>query len=295
MYASKGKYLVITAVLALISIFVVACGGGTSEGSATSGNLTIAGSSALLPLVQEAATQYQTAHPDVTIAVSAGGSGAGRSQVCAGDINIGNSDVPISEEEKQELNCQDAVMTSIAQQAFVMAANPTGPAAVNDLTKQQLQDIFSCKITNWSEVGGDDQAIVVVNRTQGSGTRATMANYLYGGDDAQFCVGASEESNNETAYQTTAQTPGAITYLGLAYGEQAGIVVFGIDGIEPPLEGLTGDNNWPITGPGYSITKGEPTGLAAAFLDFVTSNEFQNQSVLVDLGYLPIPADQRSN
>src|SRR6185295_5544908 len=88
-----------------------------------SGQLTLAGSSALLPLLQEAANLFQAKHSGVQITVTAGGSGAGRTQVCEGKIDIGNSDVPLSADEKTKLNCADAVETPVAIQAFAPVAS----------------------------------------------------------------------------------------------------------------------------------------------------------------------------
>src|SRR5262249_34208859 len=188
-----------------------------ASGSAASGKLTVAGSSALLPLMQEAANQFQAKNPDVQITVTAGGSGAGRTQVCEGKIDIGNSDVPLSADEKTKLNCADAVETPVAVQAFAPVANKQGPGSITNLTKQQLIDIFSGKVTNWKDVGGDDQAVVLVNRAKGSGTRSQMGKFLFSGDDTKFATGASEEDNSETVKQTVSQTPGAVSYLSFAY------------------------------------------------------------------------------
>jgi phosphate transport system substrate-binding protein len=240
----------------------------------------------MLPLIQQAATNFQKANKGVSIALSAGGSGAGRSGVCKGDLNIGDSDVPLSDKEKSDLNCQSAVETNVAHQAFVVSANPQGPGKVTNLSKAQIQDIFSGKTTNWKDLGGDDQKIVVVNRTKGSGTRATMAKYLYGGDDTKFVTGASEEANNETAYQTTKQTPGAVTYLGLSYGEQSDIITFSIDNVKPTTATVK-DGTWPITGPALMITKGAPEGVAKSFIDYVTG-PFQADPAFNTLGFVPV-------
>ena len=257
------------------------------SGGSSSGQLTIAGSSALLPLIQEAANEFQKMHPEVQITVTAGGSGAGRSQVCGGQVDIGNSDVPLSADEKTKLDCPDAVETAVAIQAFAPVANKQGPGSVTSLTKEQLVGIFTGQITNWQEVGGDDQEIVLINRAKGSGTRANMAKFLFGGDDSQFAVGASEEDNNETVLQTVSQTPGAVSYLGFAYLSNPEIIAFGIDGVAPTKENIQA-GRWPIGGPGYSITKQQPTELEQAFLDYVIGSEFQNSAVFDKLGFVSV-------
>ena len=289
--------------LLLVGGLLAACGSATSTqaqapakaeqpteaaaGSGLSGKLTIAGSSALLPLIQEAANEFQAANPNVQITVTAGGSGAGRSQVCGGQINIGNSDVPLSKDEQAKLNCADAVQTPVAIQAFAPVANKQGPGSVTSLTKDQLIGIFTGKITNWKDVGGDNQEIVLINRAKGSGTRANMAKFLFGGDDTQFAAGASEEDNNETVLQTVSQTPGAISYLGFAYLNNPDIIAFAIDGVAPTKENIQA-GKWPIGGPGYAITKGQPSELAKAFLDYVTSAQFQNSAAFGKLGFVPV-------
>ncbi len=255
--------------------------------SALSGKLTAAGSSALLPLMQRAATQFQLVNKDVQISVTAGGSGAGRSQVCKGQVDIGNSDVRLSDKEKTDLNCGDAVETAVAVQAFGPVANKQGPGSVTSLTKAQLQDIFAGKVTNWKDVGGADQEIVVVNRAKGSGTRKNMANFLFGGDDAKFVTGASEEDNSETVLQTVSQTPGAVSYLGFAYLGKSEIVAFAIDNIKPTREDIQ-NGSWPIQAPGYSITRGQASPLAKAFLDYVLSPAFQNSPEFAQLGFVPV-------
>ena len=238
-------------------------------------------------MMQLAATNFQQVNKDVQISVTAGGSGAGRSQVCQGQVDIGNSDVPLSDQEKTDLNCADAVETAVAIQAFGPVANKQGPGSVTSLTKEQLQGIFSGQTTNWKDVGGDDQAIVLINRAKGSGTRKNMANFLFEGDDTQFATGASEEDNNETVLQTVSQTPGAVSYLGFAYLSNPDIIAFAIDGVAPNREDIQ-NGQWPVAAPGYSITKGEPTELEKAFLDYVTSADFQNSNEFAQLGFVPV-------
>lgn len=258
-----------------------------STGGELSGKLTLAGSSALLPLIQAAADQFQTKHSGVQITVTAGGSGKGRSQVCQGQIDIGNSDVPLSDKEKTELSCGDAVETAVAIQAFAPVANKQGPGKVTSLTKDQLVGIFSGQITNWKDVGGDDQEIVLINRLKGSGTRSQMGKFLFAGDDTKFATGASEEDNSQTVLTTVGQTPGAISYLSFSYLNKPEIVALSVDGVAPTKADIQ-NGSWKIGGPGYAITKGQPSALAKAFLDFVTSDEFQKSEVFDKAGVVPV-------
>jgi phosphate transport system substrate-binding protein len=267
-----------------------AAGTPASSGS-VSGKLTIAGSSALQPLVDQAAKNFQTMNKNVQITVSAGGSGAGRTGVCQGSLDIGMSDVPLTDAEKSSLNCSTAVQTAVAIQAFATAANPKGPGSLKGLTKEQMQGIFSGTVKNWSEVGGDNQQIVLINRLKGSGTRQNMANYLYDGDDTKFATGASEEDNSQTVVNTVGQTPGAVSYLGLAFLENAKLVTLGItqpDGtvLEPTTDNVAA-GKWPIGGPGLAITKGQPSEVAAAFITYMISPQFEGDPIWANLGFVP--------
>ena len=257
-----------------------------TSGGAMSGKLTIAGSSALLPLVQEAANQYQAKNPGAQITVTAGGSGAGRTQVCQGKIDIGDSDVKLSDKEKTDLSCSGAVETPVAIQAFAPVANKEGLGSVTSLSKDQLISIFAGKVTNWKDVGGADQEIVLINRAKGSGTRSQMGKFLFGGDDTMFATGASEEDNSETVKTTVAQTPGAISYLGFAYVSDPSLVALGVDGTMPTKENIQA-GKWPIGGPGYMITKAAPDGLAKDFLAFVTG-DFQKDPAFDKLGFVAV-------
>lgn len=266
-----------------------AAGTGATAGTTgtTSGKLTLAGSSALLPLMQAAAQQFQTKNPGAQITVTAGGSGAGRTQVCQGKIDIGDSDVPLSDKEQTDLNCADAVQTPVAIQAFAPVANKQGPGSATNLTKQQMIDIFTGKTTNWKDVGGSDQQIVLVNRAKGSGTRAQMAKFLFGGDDTKFATGASEEDNSQTVQTTVSQTPGAISYLGFAYLNDPSTIAFSVDGVKPNKADIQ-SGAWKIGGPGYAITKGQPSSLGQSFLAYVTSADFQNSDTFSKLGFVPV-------
>jgi phosphate transport system substrate-binding protein len=131
---------------------------------------------------------------------------------------------------------------------------------------------------------------VLVNRLKGSGTRQSMANYLYGGDDTKFATGASEEDNSQTVVNTVSQTPGAVSYLGLAFATNPMLVAFGIkDGsttITPTTDNVA-SGKWPIGGPGQAITKGHGSDLENSFITYMISPEFEKDPIWKSLGYVP--------
>ena len=210
--------------------------------------------------------------------------------VCQGNLDVGMSDVPLLGSEITSLNCGDAIQTAVAMDAFVVAANPSGPGKVASLNLEQMQEIFTGEIKNWSELGGADQPIVVINRIQGSGTRQSMANYLFNGDDSLFQSNLPELESNDDVANILNRTPGAISYLGTAYLSDPGIVTFGIqrpDKLVLPTQQVIAGLQWPIGGPGVAITKGQPNGLAAEFINYMIGPQFQSNPAWEMLGYVP--------
>jgi phosphate transport system substrate-binding protein len=254
------------------------------------GTLKVGGSTGLQPLVDQAARSFQAANPGVQVAVSDGGSGAGRNGVCEGTLDIGISDVTLLGSEISSLNCGDAIQTAVAIDVFVAAANPTGPGTLAALDREQMEAIFSGAVKNWAEVGGSDQPVVVINRIKGSGTRQSMANYLFSGDDSLFAGNLAEQGSNEDVVNTLSETPGAVSYVSTAYLNDPGLVTLGIqrpEGIVLPTREVIAGLQWPIGGPGVAITKGQPNALEAAFINYMISPQFESDPIWNTLGYVP--------
>jgi phosphate transport system substrate-binding protein len=132
------------------------------------------------------------------------------------------------------------------------------------LNREQMEAIFSGAVKNWAEVGGNNQPLVVINRIKGSGTRQSMANYLFNGDDSLFEGNLAEQESNEDVANSLSTTPGAVSYLGVAFLDNPGMVTLGIqrpDGVVLPTREVIAGLGWPIDGPGVAITKGSRTRL----------------------------------
>ncbi|MDI3481187.1 MAG: phosphate transport system substrate-binding protein [Tepidanaerobacteraceae bacterium] len=252
----------------------------SSENSEVSGSITAAGSSALLPLVEQAASQFMSKHPDAKINVQAGGSGTGLKLVSEGSVDIGNSDI-FAEEKLDADKAKELVDHKVCVVGFATVVNPN--VKVDNLTKQQLIDIFTGKITNWKEVGGDDQKIVILNRPPSSGTRATFKKYALDGQEEAQGIALTEESSGAIK-KAIADTPGSISYLALSYVDNS-VKALKLDGVEPTVENIT-SGKYPIWSYEHMYTKGEPTGLTKAFLDYMVSDEVK--SLVTELGYIPI-------
>ncbi|MED1792340.1 MULTISPECIES: phosphate ABC transporter substrate-binding protein [Brevibacillus] len=240
--------------------------------------VTAVGSTALQPLVEQTAKDYMAKNQGVQIQVQGGGSGTGLSQVASGAATIGNSD--IFAEEKSGIPANELVDHKVAVVGMAAAVSPK--VKVDNLTKQQLIDIFTGKITNWKEVGGDDMKITLVNRPKSSGTRATFNKFAM--DGKEEAEGITEDSSG-TVRKIIAETPGAIGYLALSYFNDT-VKALKLDGVEANAENIA-TNKYPVWAYEHMYTKGEPTGNAKAFLEYILSDEVQKKTI-TDLGFLPI-------
>ncbi|WP_296955267.1 phosphate ABC transporter substrate-binding protein [uncultured Dialister sp.] len=256
------------------------CGGGSpapaksaaASGSKVSGQVTVSGSSALLPLAKDAAAKFKAKNPDVSITLNAGGSGTGLKQVAEGSVNIGNSDVP-AEKKLPADKAKGLVDHKVCVLTVAPVANKDIGDKVKSLTKKQLQDVFTAKVTNWKDVGGPDEPIVLVTRPTTSGTRALFTELALAGAE-EASNKSLETDDSGTLIQSIAQTKGAIGYVALSYlVNNKDVVPIGIDGVAPTLEN-TYNGKYPVWGYEHMYTKGEATGAVKAYIDYVMSDEY---------------------
>jgi len=265
---------IIVLVLTATVIFT-ACGSSNASGSATA-----VGSTALQPLAQRAADMFMAKNKAAQILVQPGGSGTGLTQVAQGACNIGNSDVFAAEKLPADQASQ-LVDHKVCVVGFATVVNPK--VKVDTLTKQQLIDVFTGKITNWQDIGGDNMPIVIINRPSSSGTRATFKKYAL--DGAEEAVGkALTEDASGTVRKAVADTDGAISYLAFSYLDNT-VKALKYENIDPNADNVI-SGKYPIWSYEHMYTKGEATGVAKAFIDYMTSDEFK--ATISQLGYIPI-------
>lgn len=276
------KLSFILALTGITGIILTGCGSNTDGSSANESKsdteIVAVGSTALQPLVEAAQQSFTEKNPEYSITVQGGGSGTGLSQVAAGAVTIGNSDV--FAEQRDGIPADELVDHKVAVVGMAPVANKD--VGVNDLTKEQLIDIFTGEITNWKDVGGKDQEIAVINRASGSGTRSTFEKW--GLDDAKT-VQAQEQDSSGTVRKIVAETPGAISYLALSYLDDS-LEVLSVNGVEPTAENIS-TNKWEIWSYEHMYTKGEPEPAVKKFLDYMLEDEVQEGPVK-ELGYLPM-------
>ncbi|MFC6175637.1 phosphate ABC transporter substrate-binding protein PstS family protein [Companilactobacillus huachuanensis] len=249
-----------------------------SSSSEASGKITVVGSTALQPLVEKGAANFQKKNSKVNITVQGGGSGTGLSQVQDKSVTIGNSD--IFAEEKQGIDSKKLVDHKVAVVGMAPVVNKD--ANVKNLTMDQVKQIFTGKITNWKEVGGKDETITVVNRAKGSGTRATFEAAVLKGSEA---VKSQEQDSNGTVQKIVESTPGAVSYLAFSYINDK-IQPISIDNVKPTDDNVESDK-WKIWSYEHMYTNGKPDSATTKFLDYMNSKDVQD-SLVKDMGYISI-------
>ncbi|MBF7083173.1 phosphate ABC transporter substrate-binding protein PstS family protein [Desulfallas sp. Bu1-1] len=286
----RSKIFLALFLIGALMMAVSGCGGKTEkqgeqprareqQSGGANGSITAVGSSALQPLVEEAASQFMAKNPGAQIVVQGGGSGTGLSQVSQGAADIGNSDV-FAEEKLGAEEVAQLVDHKVCVVGMAAVVNPD--ITVDNVTQQQLIDIFTGKITNWKDLGGPDVKIQLVNRPKSSGTRATFKTYaLKGAEEAR----GIEQDSSGTVRKIINETPGAIGYLALSYLDGS-VKPLKLDGVEPTKENII-EGKYPVWAYEHMYTKGEPAGLAKDFLDYMLSDEVQ-KTLVPELGYIPV-------
>lgn len=284
---------------ALITASLSACGGTgsassgagpsaapalSSDTSATSsaglsGSINISGSSALQPLVQAAADEFKKTNPNVSITVNAGGSGTGLQNISDKTVDIGDSDV-FATEKLSKTKADPLVDHIVCVVGVATVVNPQ--VTITNVTKQQLVDIFTGKITNWKDVGGKDQKIVLINRPKSSGTRTLFKTYALGGKE-ETTGHALTEDNSGTLKQNVLQTPGAIAYLAFSYITDNKVKVLSVDGVAPNYDNVY-NGKYSIWGYEHMYTNGEASDPSKSFLDYIANNK-DVQKIMADKGY----------
>ncbi|MDQ6930443.1 MAG: phosphate ABC transporter substrate-binding protein [Candidatus Eremiobacteraeota bacterium] len=259
--------------LFLAAAFLAACSN-NANGSATGSNgaVNVSGSTALLPLVKQAAQRYQAEHSDVKISVSGGGSRVGLTQAMEKAVDIGDSDIPPGKEQTALLDHKVAVVS------FAVVTNPS--AGVKNLSKKQIADIFTGKITDWKQVGGSGGKITIINRPKSSGTRAVFVSVVLG-NQQPTAEGLTQDSSG-TVVTTVGQTPGAVSYVSTGYLKNANVTSVGIGGVQPTDANVM-SGRYPFWSYEHMVTYGEPNKAAADFIDYVS----KDRADLKQLGFLP--------
>jgi phosphate transport system substrate-binding protein len=251
------------------------------------------GSDTLVNLALAWAEAYIELHPEVRISVTGGGSGTGIAAMINGTVNIANASRAMKPEEiaAAEANGITPVEFVVARDAIAVVVHPSNP--VDRLTLQQISDIYTGQITNWSQVGGQDRPIVLLSRESNSGTYVYfLENVIRLGDEESNLLFSPDTllmPSSEGISAEVRQNPNAIGYDGLGYvtpDQKVVAVARDADGpyVLPSVETVN-DDSYPISRPLYMYTAGEPTGEIKAYLDWILS---AGQALVPELGFVPL-------
>jgi phosphate transport system substrate-binding protein len=283
----------------LIAMTILAAGCRPASNAATPAGadyIENRGSDTIVNLALAWAERYQELHPEVRISVSGGGSGVGITALINGTVDIANASRQIKPEEAQEAEARgiQPVEFVIARDAIAVIVHPDNP--VSQLTLQQISDIYSGRINNWREVGGENRPIVRLSRETNSGTHVYfLEKVLRLGDsnnDTLFSTDTLLLPSSEGIVYEVRQNPNAIGYDGLGYvppdlkviavARQAGGPF-----VLPSVETVN-DDSYPVARDLYMYTAGQPSGAVADYLGWILSSEAH--PIVADLGFVPVTA-----
>ena len=275
------------AAVAVAGLGLVGCGGsGSSDSGASasvSGTVNCSGATSFQGLVESAAQQFEDEYPDVTVAITGGGSGQGLSDVKDGKAQIGRSDVFAEE----KLDASDAV-NLVDNTVAVVGMGPivNSNVDVDDLTLEQLKGIFTGSITDWSEVGGTAGKIQVIERKAGSGTRATFEAAVLAGEKAPDTFApVAEEDSSGTVVEKIQATEGSISYLAFSYFDDTKFKALKVGGVEPTAENVC-SGKFTIWAYEHMYTAKDADEATQAFIDYMLSDAVQG-SLVEEEGFIP--------
>jgi phosphate transport system substrate-binding protein len=291
--------------LPLLLLFLLTACQNNGSGEENAGNsgesLTIQnkGSDTLVNLALAWAEEYRTVQPNVSIAVTGGGSGTGIAALINGTVDIANASRAMKDSEIEEARANgiEPIEFVVAIDALAVIVHPDNP--VSELTIHQMAEIYTGRITNWSEVGGNDEPIVLLSRETNSGTHVYfLEEVVREGNSENTDIFAPQTLLMPSSVGITSElrrNPRSIGYDGLGYVDpehEKTIAVSLGDGspfVRPSVE--TGaDGSYPIARALYMYTAGEPTGVVKEYLDWIRGEE--GQKLVIELGFVPLPSGE---
>lgn len=250
----------------------------TEAATDLSGSISMVGSTSMEKLANALSEAFMEKYPDVTVTAEFVGSGAGIEAVTNGTADIGNSSRSLKDEEK----AAGVVENVVAIDGIAVCVDPANEVA--DLTKEQLTNIYNGTVTNWKEVGGADEPIIVIGREAGSGTRGAFEELV---DLKDACKYANELDSTGAVIAKVASTPGAIGYASLDALDDS-VKALSLEGVEATAENIKAGNYF-LSRPFVMATKGEISGqsdLVQAWFDFVLGDE--GQQVASEVGLITV-------
>jgi phosphate transport system substrate-binding protein len=273
----KRRIIAIMAAVSMMTFGLVGCGsnspqsadaaeqGKNVESVELNGTIKLAGSTSMEKLCEAMSESFMERNPGVTVTVEYTGSGAGLESLAAGSVDIGNASRGLKDEEK----ASGVVENIVAIDGIAVITNKS--CSIKDVTSKDLAKIYSGEITDWAELGGEEQPIIVIGREAGSGTRDAFEELLEVKDG---CAYAQELDSTGAVLAKVATTPGAIGYVSLDVVDDT-VSGLKIDGVEPTEEEILA-GNYMLQRPFVMATKGEMSGqneLVQAWFNYINSDD----------------------
>ena len=284
--------------LVILFPFLTSCSLPLSSSDQTSDPVTLIenkGSDTIVNLALAWAEEYQVINPEINLSVTGGGSGTGIAALINGTVDIANASRRMKEEEKDSAvqNGSNPIEFVIARDAIAIIVNPENP--VENLTLEQISDIYSGIITNWKEVGGEDRPIVRLSRETNSGTHVYFLEEVVRLGDKEnktlFSPNTLLLPSSEGIGAEIRQNPNAIGYDGLGYVTEdmkvIGIAITTSGEYILPSSETVNSGKYPIARDLYMYTREEPSGIIKEYLEWILSSEAQ--TIVTELGFVPIP------
>jgi phosphate transport system substrate-binding protein len=250
--------------------------------------ITVKGSDTMVILAQRWAELYMSAHPDVTVQVTGGGSGVGISALINGTTDICNASRPMKSSERDKLKQRFnslGVEIKTAKDGLAVYVSENNP--VSELTLSQIKGIYIGNITNWKDVGGSDQKIIMYGRENSSGTYIYFRDFVLGGAD--YAPSMQSLPGTAAVVNAVAKDKNGIGYGGAAYGKGIKFIKVkkdaGTAGYEPN-EQTVKSGEYPITRYLYMYVKSRPAGALKGYIDWILGSE--GQSIVSKVGYFPV-------
>ena len=251
-----------------------------AAGTCFAEKIVMAGSTTVLPIAQKTAEEFMNDNPSADISVRGGGSSVGIAALIDGNCDIADSSRPIKDVEiqKASANGRDPVAHIVALDGIAVVVNKSN--SVSKLSKKQVRDIYTGKITDWSQIGGKPGKIVVVSRDTASGTFEAFGELIM--NKEKVLPSALMQASNQAVGQIIGQTPSGIGYVGLGFmsGELKAVE---IDGVMPSKETVL-SGKYPVSRPLFMYTNGKPQGVLKEYLDFIKSKK--GQELVETQGYV---------
>ena len=262
----------------------------TPSEKASARYITVKGSDTMVHLTSIWAEEFMKSSPGAEVSITGGGSGTGIAALINGTTDICAASRPMMEKEKQlaegkGVKPQEFV---VGRDGIAIIINPENPISV--LTMQQLKEIFTGEVTNWKDVGGNDQPILVFSRESSSGTYVFFQEHVL--DKADYTQSARLLPGTSALVQGVSADKGGVGYVGLGFAEHGENIKAVLVAADSQSEAVTPSEEtvrlglYPIARPLYLYTKGAPTGLAEDFIDFSLSDK--GQQIVKETGYVPL-------